>query len=276
MSQWTQALQVCLPTVLALTAFMYAMHFGGEHAPQPLRARRVFAWVALGLHVSLFALRSFEVGGWPDSGPFSTLSWVALGILLLHSMTGSSDTKPGAAAIVFGVVTLMQLGASCFGPFDRTGTSHGTSFDLLHVGTSVLASSAIILAGIYGCLYLAAWRRMRQRRFGPLLRGLPPMDELVKHMRRSALLGFILLAVGINFGIGWAHMQGVEAFSYTDPWVLAMIALWLHFGFIAFSSKIPGATAMRASWAAAAGFFLLVTAMTLSTLVPHLSFHWNG
>ena len=274
MNAWSQPLQVTLPTVLALTAFLYGMHFGGESAPQPKRLRRRLGLLGLGLFLSLFVLRAVSIGDWPGRGPYSTLSWVALGALLLHVTTSGLDRRPGASAIVFGVVATMQLVASSFGPFDFEREGQPTIFDLLHVGTSVLASSALVLSGLHGALYLTAWRRMRQRSFGPLLRGLPSLEDLARLSRRSALVGFILLTVGINFGIGWAHIQGVEAFSYGDPWVLSMIVLWVYFGLIAFSGKIPGVTAMRASMAATLGltFFFLAS---LATLIPSVSFHWG-
>lgn len=275
MTHWTQALQVCLPTVLALTAFLYAMHFGGGTAPQPKRTRRVLGWASIGLYLAYFVVRWAELGDFPVYGPYSTLSWVALGILLLHVMTGIAGREPGSTAVVFGVVAVMQLVASCFGPLEVPDDARAVSFDLFHVATSVLASSALILSGVHGLLYILAWRRLRQRRFGPFLRGLPAMEDLARLTRRSALEGFVLLAIGINFGIGWAHSQGVETFSYSDPWVLAMLVLWIHFGLIAFSGKIPGVTAMRASWAATFGltFFVLASA---ATLVPSVSFHWAG
>ena len=70
-----------------------------------------------------------------------------------------------------------------------------------------------------------------------------------------------------------AHSRGVEGFGYTDSFVLSMFAICFHFGLIAFSKRIPGITASRASWAAVGGLTLLLGALVASALVPEASFH---
>lgn len=52
-----------------------------------------------------------------------------------------------------------------------------------------------------------------------------------------------------------------------------MFAICLHFGLIAFSKRIPGITANRASWAAVGGLILLLGALVASALIPEASFH---
>jgi hypothetical protein len=113
---------------------------------------------------------------------------------------------------------------------------------------------------------------MRRRRFGPLFDALPSLDQLARRMRRAAGFACLLLAVGVNAGIWWAHRADVPGFSYRDPFVLALIALMLHFGLVAASGFIPFLTARRASLAAVSGLALLLAALGYS-LLPR-SFHW--
>jgi ABC-type uncharacterized transport system permease subunit len=119
------------------------------------------------------------------------------------------------------------------------------------------------------------FRQMRRQRFGPSVERMPSLQTLASMMRRAALAGFVLLGVGVNCGIAWAHAAGVSGFHYGDPFVLTLIVLWLHFGAVAFSGRIPGFTARRASLAAAAGLSVFALVGVL-TLVPHLTFHWSG
>ncbi|MEX1024781.1 MAG: hypothetical protein WD226_06845 [Planctomycetota bacterium] len=113
--------------MLSLTGFLFAMHFGGKTAPQPKRTRGALGWLALGLFGLLFVLRWAEVGDFPVYEPYSTLSCVALGILLLHGLAGR---EPGVTGIVFGTVAAMQLVASCFGPLEPPRIERVATFDI--------------------------------------------------------------------------------------------------------------------------------------------------
>ena len=69
-----------------------------------------------------------------------------------------------------------------------------------------------------------------------------------------------------------AHSAGTAGFRYTDPMVLMVLGIWLHFGLIAFSGQIRGLTAQRASLAAVAGLAVLLGTLFLA-LVPGATFH---
>jgi NAD(P)-dependent dehydrogenase (short-subunit alcohol dehydrogenase family) len=116
------------------------------------------------------------------------------------------------------------------------------------------------------------YRQMRRRTFGPLFRALPNLELLSRMMRRAALAGFLFLTVGLNLGILIGHSTRPDGFDYTDPHVLLTLALWVHFGLIAFSGSIRGLTARRASWAATAGLVSLLLLIVL-TLLPSLTSH---
>jgi hypothetical protein len=90
--------------------------------------------------------------------------------------------------------------------------------------------------------------------------------------RRAALSGFVFLTIGLNLGFFVAHRDHVDGFGYTDPHVLLTLFLWVHFGIVAFSGRIPGLSARRASLAASAGLVALVLALFV-TLFPSITFH---
>ena len=269
-----QALIVFLPVVYLVAAILYAMSFGGPRAPHVDRPRRLALVAALVLHGALFVVPALRVEGFPEFGTtWDAISAVALCTALLFAIVERGrpeDEEASTGGVVLGTVFAMQLLASSFGPLDpepeKAGLAHA-----LHVVTSALACSAVVLSGIHGGLYLLLFRQMRKRSFGVLFQRLPDLQRLSRLTRTSALSGFILLGVGLNVGIGWAHVEGVEGFSYTDPFVLVVLGLWIHFGLVAFSGKIPGLNARRAAFAAAGGFLVLVFALVL-TLTP-ASFH---
>jgi hypothetical protein len=90
--------------------------------------------------------------------------------------------------------------------------------------------------------------------------------------RGAALVGFLCLTLGLNLGIYLAHRDRPSNFAYRDAEVLLSILIWLYFGVIAFSARIRGFTARRASLAAALGLgFLLLSTFLL--FFPRLAFH---
>lgn len=142
----------------------------------------------------------------------------------------------------------------------------------VHASTAAFASAAVVLSGLSGFLYLLLLRQMKRKTFGAIFRRLPDLTQLARMTRRAALAGFLGLTLGINAGIGIAHAKGTSGFRYTDPTVLLMLAIWLHFGLIAFSARVRGLTAQRASWAAVGGLTVLLAVLFLA-LVPGATFH---
>jgi ABC-type uncharacterized transport system permease subunit len=180
---------------------------------------------------------------------------------------------PGTGGIVLALVFVLQAAASSFVAIEPVPRAGGMGvFQVLHVATSAVAAAALVLSGVHGILYLLLFREMRERRFGALFDHLPNLDVLARMTRGSALLGFIGLTIGLNLGIWIAHRDQVRGFAYRDPEVLISLALWIHFGIIAFSASIRGFSARRASFAAAGGLVALLLSLLL-VLFPSLSFH---
>lgn len=273
MNATIQALTVLLPAGYLLLALLYAPPMDAAIADNPRRVRRTLAFAVVALHGALFAAQWSVVTTFPVHDGWSVLSTQALVVVCLYGWIRLRVKHSGTAAIVFGAAFLLQLLASAFGelPPQPRGAAAGPVI-VVHVGSSLLASATLVLSGLHGALYLLLYRSMRDKRFGPVARTLPDLELLARMTRGAALAGFVLLGVGLNVGIGWAHASGVTGFTYSDPFVLVMIAIWLHFGLVALSSRIPGITAWRASWAAAAGFVVLVASVVIAIL-PQLSFH---
>lgn len=272
MSGAIQALVVLLPFGYLVAAVFYGMAFAGPKQPPLARLRTLFFIAPLVVHTVLFGLYWEEAGAFPIVGTWLVISAVALVTALIFAGITWRHPQPSVACIVLLVVTVMQLLASAFGPL-RVEIGHDVSpFTLLHVSTSIVAAACLILSGIYGFLYILLFQQMRSKRFGPLFKELPPLDLLTRTTRRAALVGFLFLTVGLNVGIGMGHQLAEDGFDYADPHVILFIALWIHFGVIAFSRQIRGLTARWASIAAAAGLVALLITLLL-TLLPAVTSH---
>ena len=283
MSTTLRALAVGLPSAYMLAAFLHGMAFGGPRAMRVAAPRRAVLLATIGVHALYFALRARELGHFPVSDLWSTLSAVALGAAALQAWITRSPrhADPGAPApshagtggVVLGIVFLVQLLASAFAPAELRPREGGLdAYHILHVATSVLAAAALVLSGVHGILYLVLFREMRERRFGTLFAHLPNLDVLARMTRSAALAGFLFLTIGLNVGIAIAHAEHAPGFRYGAPEVLLSLVLWIHFGVIAFSRFIRGFSARRASFAAAGGLVALVLSLLL-ILFPGMSFH---
>ena len=268
-----QAIGVLLPVGYAIAAVLHGMAFGGARAPQVRGARVLALRATLVLHLALFLARARVVGHFPVSDAWTTVSATGLATAVLYAWLARRVKHAGSGGILLGLVFLFQLSASAFGSFDPVPRTNGMgSPQVLHAVTSIVAAAALVLSGVHGALYLVLFREMRERRFGALFDHLPDLELLARMTRRAALAGFLGLTVGLNVGIAIAHAEKVDGFAYRDPEVLISLALWIHFGVIAFSGSIRGFSARRASFAAAGGLVVLLLSLLL-ILVPGVSFH---
>jgi len=272
---WIQALSVLLPVAYLGAAVLCGMAFAGPRQPSISRLRGAAVHGVLALHVAYFALQGRASASFPVAGTWLVLSAVALATTLLFAGITWRAPQPSVGSIVLLLVTALQLCASAFGPLQPLAAGPADAFRILHVSTTVVASAALVLSGVYGFLHILLYRQMRARRFGPLFQQLPDLEQLARSLRRAALAGFLLLTVGLNLGIAMAHQLDVRGFHYRDPHVLLTLLLWVHFGVIAFSRRIRGFSARRASFAAAAGLVTLLAILFL-TLVPRFTFHAFG
>lgn len=273
MDPLVQALTVLLPCGYLVVAMLYSLAFAGEAQPSIARFRTPLLRALSIAHLGLFAVHGGTVGGFPRFDSWLVLSGVAFAVLALFVLITWRDHQPTVGAIVLFAAAMLQMVASMFGPMApivEKGPS--TAVTAMHVLVVIFASASVVLSGLYGFLYLILYRQMKRRTFGALFRRLPDLRQLAHMTRAAALAGFLGLAVGVNVGIGMAHARGIEGFGYADTFVIAMFSLCVHFGLIAFSRRIRGITAHRASWAAVGGLTVMLAALLL-VLVPEASFH---
>ncbi len=268
-----QAITVFLPIGYLVAMLLYAMAFAGDRGPNVHRIRPILLRVLLTLHAGLFVLHGVEAGGFPRVDVWLSMSAVTLAMVGLFVVVTRRHDQATVGSLVLLVVAVLQLISSMFGPMDALVINRvANAATGIHVVTAAVASAALILSGLYGFLYLTLLRQMKQQTFGPVFRQLPDLTQLARMTRRAALAGFLGLTLGVNVGIGVAHAKGTAGFQYTDPTVILALVLLLHFGVIAFSAKIRGLTAQRASFAAVAGLTVVVATLLLA-VIPGATFH---
>jgi ABC-type uncharacterized transport system permease subunit len=276
-SQWIQPLAVALPAGYLIASLLHGMAFGGEHAPRVATQRVWQLRLTLALHLAWFAALGSALQSFPVVDIATTLSAIVLTSACLYAFLARSVKHAGSGGVVLGLAALLQLSASAFvdlHPAPRLGppTPPLGAVQILHVSLSVVATASLLLSGVHGMLYLVLFRLMKRRNFGPVFEHLPDLDLLARMTRGAALVGFLCLTLGMNLGIWLAHRDQHPGFAYRDSEVLLSILVWIYFGVIAFSARIRGFSAQRASLAAALGLALLLLS-TFLLFFPRLAFH---
>ena len=273
MNTYIQAITILLPVMYLAAAALFGMAFAGDRSPAFAVTWRKWALgLTVLLHGTLFALRAQINETFPIVGASLFISALALTTALLFLTITMNQTQPAAGSIVLVAVGLMQLGASCFGPVDAELLEPADTGDTLHVITTLLASAAMTLSGMFGYLHILLFRQFRQKKFGTLFRQLPDLEQLARITRKAALAGFIFMTLGLNVGIAVAHKEMIPGFGYLNSLVITTMTMWIFFGLIAFSRFIPGFTARRTSFAAAFGLAGLIVTIIL-TFIPGANFH---
>lgn len=268
-----QSITVVLPLLYFAGASLYGMAYAGDRQPTwSGRTRQIVVFLAMSLHGWLFLEHAWAVGAFPVQGVALTTSAVALTTALLFRLLTMRAPQAAVESLILSCVGLLQLSASCFGPMapDSTATPQD-AIAILHILMMLLASAALILSGACGWLHLLQYKQVQQRAFGSIFRNLPPLEALSNMVRQTAMAGFACLTLGLNVGIGLGHARPEHEFHYADPQVILVTGLWLYFGLIAFSRRIPGLSARRASSMAIGGLLALLASLALMT--TNLSFH---
>lgn len=267
-----QALQVALPCGYLMTAMLFAMAYAGDAEPGVARFRLPMLRGLLLLHLLLFGLHGHQSGGFPRFDLWMSVSSVAFATASLFMAVTIRAPQPAVGAIVLLGAGTLQMVSSMFARMQIQGVEPAPIATAAHVITAALACAAVVLSGLYGFLYLLLLRQMKRQTFGALFQRLPDLTQLAQMTRRSALAGFGGLALGVNVGFAIAHSTGTSGFHYADPTVALVLGVWVHFGLIAFSRRIRGITAQRASWAAVGGLAVLIATLFLA-VVPGATFH---
>jgi ABC-type uncharacterized transport system permease subunit len=272
-----QPLAVALPAGYLVAALLHGMALGGARAPHVAAQRTWVLRATLLLHIAWFYALGFALQSFPVVDVATTLSAVVLASTFLYASLARSVKHAGSGGVVLGLAALLQLSSSAFinlHPLPRLAppTAPLGPAQILHVSLSVIATASLLLSGVHGALYLVLYRLMKQRNFGALFEQLPDLDLLARMTRGAALAGFLCLSIGINLGIALAHSEQRPGFNYRETEVVLSILVWIYFGVIAFSSRIKGFTARRASFAAALGLAVVLLS-TFLLFFPRLAFH---
>ncbi len=136
-----------------------------------------------------------------------------------------------------------------------------TSLALVHIGASGLGFLGLTTSFVLACLYLVQEQQLRHRPFMPLVRRLPPLERLERHMFRALGVGFGLFTLGAILGAVWL-LQLRPEWSPEPQHVLAFVS-WGVFGILVGLRLVTGWSGRRAAMLLALGYLGTVAVVML-------------
>jgi len=192
--------------------------------------------VGVVLHGVALVELAMAYGRLPLDGFFSTLSVCAFLIGLLFLIVDFRYHFPSTGIALFPLVFLMTLASSLQQPastWPNVGVKD--AWLVVHIVLVLGGIAALLLTAIGSLFYLMQERRLKTKRAGRFLEKLPPLATLDNLISVSMGLGFVLLTLGVIFGVTWAFIESGTGWI-TQPriqlslgtWVLCLVMIFLR------------------------------------------------
>ena len=208
---------------------------------------------------------------------FSLIAFTLLAVYVFAELRTSQETS-GTGFFVTAVCFLLQLVSSLTNSGEAIPETKAILRDPifnLHVTTSVFGYAALMLAAIYGGLYLLLFRAIRRNQFGAMFEHIPSLERLERYGLRATAFGFIFLTLSIALGaILYSKITlDVSASQFLfDPKVLTTLLVWLVFGTTLLARRVMRMEGRRLVLFWMSGFALTLISMTIINWV-FTSFH---
>jgi ABC-type uncharacterized transport system permease subunit len=187
-----------------------------------VRVRRPWLGMVVAVHAAWVGLRTAQLGHPPVTDSREILTVLALALAAVYAWVErtSRDRRTGVFVLLLVFLfqyfsSLLTASALAAGPVAATEAAAVPSmWARLHIVPALVAYTATALAGVYGLLYLAAQRRLRQHRFGMLFDRLPPLDLMATMVWHALLTSFVCLSITIAvtpFLVGGPHGDPITA-----------------------------------------------------------------
>lgn len=253
-----------LPALLALAAYatVWIALWASLRNRGWLRRGGRSAVMAIGLASHLLALLAAPV----DFRFYHALSTVAWVVLLLHWLvTRFRAVEPLGLVLIPSAALAVGL-EFAFGGSGATRLS--TSWQLnIHASTALAAFALFSIAAAQAIALWLQERSLRAHHFGPIARGLPPLDSGESLLFQTIAVGFALLSVALVSGA--LFIDDLMAQHLAHKTVLSVLA-WIVFAVLLWGRWRHGWRGRRAVTLTLTGMGVLVLAYFGSKLVLEL------
>ncbi len=265
-------LRVLLPVVYAgLVLYFARTFFRSVGQAERLKYAVPATYVTLALHAIYIGAYTTEYHHDLVATVFELFSLIAFTLLAVYvfaELRTSKETS-GTGFFVTAVCFLLQVVSSLTNSGEaipETKAILGDPIFNLHVTTSVFGYAALMLAAIYGGLYLLLFRAIRWNQFGAIFEHIPSLERLERFGLRATAFGFIFLTLSIVLGAmlySRIPLHVTTSEFLLDPKVLTTLLVWLVFGTTLLARTIMHIEGRRLVLFWMSGFALTLLSMTI-------------
>lgn len=226
--------------------------------------------VCVGLHALFLAGLGVYLSRPPLSDTREILSILALATAAVYAVTEFAGRDRRTGVFVLLLVFLFQYTSSVLmsptleaPPAAAPGAA--PVWARLHVLPALVSYTALGFAFIYACLYIAAQRDLRERRFGVFFDRLPPLDLLARMTWHAVLVGFVFITLAIATApLMFGSDGGAALTAKVVTKIVTGSVAWLIYA-IAVGGRLFGKWhPARISVIAIAGFLVVMTLLIAS------------
>jgi HemX protein len=265
-------LRILLPAVYAGLVFYFARtFFRSVSQAQRLKHAVSAAYITLVIHAVYIAAYTAEYHHDLVATVFELCSLIAFMLLAVYVFAElrTSQETSGTGFFVTAVCFALQLVSSLTNAGEIIPETKAILRDPifnLHVTTSVFGYAALMLAAIYGGLYLLLFRVIRRNQFGAMFEHIPSLERLERYGLRATAFGFMFLTLSIALGaLLYTRIPLDVTISefLLDPKVLTSLLVWLVFGTTLLVRRMMHVEGRRLVLFWMSGFALTLISMTI-------------
>jgi ABC-type uncharacterized transport system permease subunit len=213
-----------VPSAWVAAAAAYLVLFVRQDAGAERWAPRL-AWTAVAVHLAGLGAVGL-LGVCPMLVPGSVVSGLGLAVGVVHLVLERRAKDRAIGVFPVAAAALFALAGAAADPTRRPDPSIPHATTALHVTGAILGYAGLLLAALFGALYLVQRRALKAKRFGLFWERLPSLELLDEFSSRSLAAGVVFLTFTIAFG-HVVRRAAPQADSYWDAKIVATNVLWL-------------------------------------------------
>ena len=228
---------------------------------------------ALLLHALLLVARGAIVEQAPWTTYYDTFSALAFVMTLTYMLVELVSRIPSTGLDLIPVPFALVTYSCAFGhPVPQPFPDYQHEPFVLHTVPAIGGIAAILVAGLYGTLYLRLSKAIRAKRFGRLFERLPDLSTLARMNYYALIVGLVLTTAAIGWGATWYSDRLGEGMNIAEPKILFTLVVWCVMLLPVFG-KLTRRWTDRATALTSVISMSLVATSIIITLMPFVGFH---
>jgi len=269
MAELLNILNWLLPLIYAAVLIEYGIAF---FLRVKTTGRNYWLLPAVALHAAFLVLLGVSAGRAIPVTNYEVLSVLALATAVVYGVVEFAVKDRRTGVFVFIAVFLFQYTSSVFLPRAGWGLAAGGAAHYerapLHILPATVAYTGFTIAAIYGLLYLAVRRNLKQHRIGVFFDRLPSLEMLGKMSWHAMLLGFAFITLSVLSGAIMLSKGPAVHPAHWEPKIVSKIlagsAAWVIYA-IAVAGKCLGRWPMaRLACVAVYGLVIVISMLIAS------------